>query len=105
MLPHAGVTLYLSVGLHEDTVIPGIPLAAVRDRAVIRAEIADDAGASRIGGADRRLAAQKPMRLIKIRSPGHVRRYDSIIVKNGDAVHLHDEEYGYACPSPVFVPG
>jgi len=72
--PHACIIFNLGVGLHEDAVIPGIVFAVVITRFVVGPKITDDPRAGWIGSADRRPAAEKPIRLIEIRSLGHIRR-------------------------------
>ena len=74
MPPYACITFNLGGGLHEDAVIPGIVFAVVIARSVVGPKITDDPPAGWIGIADRRPAAEKPIRLIEIRSLGHIRR-------------------------------
>ena len=94
MFPHIWITFNLSVGLHEDAVVPGILVAVIRARFVVESKIPDDFRACWIGGANLGLAVEKSIWLVEIRGLGYVRRDDRIILVNlRDTIHLNGEQH------------
>jgi hypothetical protein len=84
----------LDVGLHENTVPPRILPATEGFCFVVGAEVAEDASALRIGGANLGLAVEHAIELIKIDGLGDVGGdYGVIFADLGDAIYLDSEDY------------
>jgi hypothetical protein len=97
LVPNGGITLDLDVGLHEESVPPGILATTEGFRFVFGTEIAEDASARWIGGANLGLAVEHAVKLIKIGGLEDVGRdYGVIFAEFGDAIDLDGKDYGNA---------
>ena len=97
LAPNGGIALDLNVGLHEKAVPPRILAASERFCFVVGAEVAEDASALGIGGANLGLAVQHSIELKKIDGLGDIGGdYGVIFADLGDAIDLDSEDYGNA---------
>jgi len=97
LVPNGGIALDLNVGLHDQAVPPGILTTTEGFSFVAGAEIAEDASARWISGANLGLAVEQAIELIKIDGLEDVgRNYGVIFTKLGDAIDLDGEDYGNA---------
>jgi len=97
LVPDSGIAFDLDVRLHENAVPPGILAATERLRLVVGSEVAKDASALGIGGANLGLAVEHAIELIKIDGLGDVGRDHRVIFADfGDAIDLDSEDHRYA---------
>ena len=97
LVPDSGITLDLDVRLHDQAVPPGILTATEGFRFVVGAEVAEDASARRVGGANLRPAVEHAIQLIKIDGLGDIAGdYGVIFAALGDTIDLDGENHGYA---------
>ena len=96
LVPDGGIALDLDVGLHDQAVPPRILTATEGFRFVAGAEIAEDASARWIGGANLGLAVEQAIELIKIDGLEYIGRdYSVIFADLRDAIDLdrkHDRD-------------
>lgn len=97
-IPNVRITLNLSVRLGENPVIPGICRAIEGAGSVVNTEVANNARARGIGGAND-VAVKKSMGLIEIGGLENVGGDNRAVdAEFGDAIHLNGKKHRDAAP-------